>query len=289
MTYNTEPPGLASRCQAATSTRFLCSEPVGLAAIKDGAKLKKLDTPAFFTQKTGYIDRSLTLAPAAFVDADRRGDPGPARQGQSSRSCRSSSSAPTTRPRPGSSTSRRSARRFPSGVTRVIGRLTRPFRRSLRARLVGSFLPAVDGHRHRRQGGRLRPGDGDLIGSRSTTASTRSPASRPTRSTAGSTSRAANVVCSSGVMPGVGDDARAFLDDAATAADRTAAEARLREVFKTVVSQTADAEEIYVLDLDGTVRAVDAGRPRGRVAGEGGRSSRRARPTPPSRTRTARR
>ena len=37
-------------------------------------------------------------------------------------------------------------------------------------------------------------------------------------------------------------------------ADRTAAEDRLRAVLRTVVSQTADAEEIYILDLDGAVR-----------------------------------
>jgi signal transduction histidine kinase/DNA-binding response OmpR family regulator len=57
-----------------------------------------------------------------------------------------------------------------------------------------------------------------------------------------------------GSLPGVGDDARTFLDESADAADQAAAEARLRRLFKTVVTQTADAEEIYVLDLDGTVR-----------------------------------
>jgi len=57
-----------------------------------------------------------------------------------------------------------------------------------------------------------------------------------------------------GSLPGVGDDARTFLDDSADATDQAAAEARLRRLFKTVVTQTADAEEIYVLDLDGTVR-----------------------------------
>src|SRR5262245_10477474 len=67
VTYNNEPPGLAA-VEAGDIDAFLCSEPVGLAAIKDGAKLKKLDTPAFYTQKTGYIDRDLTLAPAPFVD-----------------------------------------------------------------------------------------------------------------------------------------------------------------------------------------------------------------------------
>ncbi|HZM72865.1 MAG TPA: response regulator [Candidatus Polarisedimenticolia bacterium] len=57
-----------------------------------------------------------------------------------------------------------------------------------------------------------------------------------------------------GVMPGVGDDARVFLDSTSGAAARTAAEASLREILATVVSQTADAEEILILDLDGTIR-----------------------------------
>ncbi|MFL5777152.1 MAG: transporter substrate-binding domain-containing protein [Chloroflexota bacterium] len=67
VTYNTEPPGLEA-VEAGDIEAFLCSEPVGLAAIKDGAKLRKLETPAFYTQKTGYIDRDVGLAPAAFVD-----------------------------------------------------------------------------------------------------------------------------------------------------------------------------------------------------------------------------
>jgi polar amino acid transport system substrate-binding protein len=67
VTYNTEVPGLEA-VAAGDIDAFLCSEPVGLAAIKDGAALKKLDTPAFFTQKTGYIDRDLALAPGPFVE-----------------------------------------------------------------------------------------------------------------------------------------------------------------------------------------------------------------------------
>ena len=58
VTYNTEVPGLEAVANGDIDA-FLCSEPVGLAAIKDGAALKKLDTPAYFTQKTGYIDRDL--------------------------------------------------------------------------------------------------------------------------------------------------------------------------------------------------------------------------------------
>ena len=57
-----------------------------------------------------------------------------------------------------------------------------------------------------------------------------------------------------GVMPGVGDDVRVYLDESADAADREAAEASLRHLLATIVSQTADAEEILILDLDGTIR-----------------------------------
>jgi PAS domain S-box-containing protein len=56
-----------------------------------------------------------------------------------------------------------------------------------------------------------------------------------------------------GVVPGVGDDAREFLDPAAAPDVRAAAEGRLRALLATVVSQTADAEEINVLGLDGTI------------------------------------
>ena len=57
-----------------------------------------------------------------------------------------------------------------------------------------------------------------------------------------------------GVVPGVGDDARTLLDATTPGATRDMAEARLRTLLATVVSQTADAEEIYILGLDGTVR-----------------------------------
>jgi ABC-type amino acid transport substrate-binding protein len=48
---------------------FLCSQPVGAEAIAKGGDLRMLDTPAFYTYKTGYIDRSMTLAPQAFLAA----------------------------------------------------------------------------------------------------------------------------------------------------------------------------------------------------------------------------
>jgi polar amino acid transport system substrate-binding protein len=67
VTYNTEIPGLEDTA-AGKIDAFLCSEPVGLGAIKDGAKLRELETAAYFTQKTGYVDRDLTLDPKAFVE-----------------------------------------------------------------------------------------------------------------------------------------------------------------------------------------------------------------------------
>jgi polar amino acid transport system substrate-binding protein len=67
VTYNTEIPGLQDTADGKIDA-FLCSEPVGQGAIKDGAALRELETPAYFTQKTGYIDRDLALNPAAFID-----------------------------------------------------------------------------------------------------------------------------------------------------------------------------------------------------------------------------
>ena len=67
VTYNNEPPGLAD-VAAGKIDAFLCSEPVGKGQIASGLALKELATPAFYTQKAGYVDRSLTLAPGPFVD-----------------------------------------------------------------------------------------------------------------------------------------------------------------------------------------------------------------------------
>jgi polar amino acid transport system substrate-binding protein len=68
VTYASEPPGLAD-VAAGKIDAFLCSQPVGAGAIADGEDLRMLDTPAFNTFKTGYVDRALTLAPAAFLTA----------------------------------------------------------------------------------------------------------------------------------------------------------------------------------------------------------------------------
>ncbi|HEY3336358.1 MAG TPA: transporter substrate-binding domain-containing protein [Candidatus Limnocylindrales bacterium] len=67
VTYNNEPPGLAD-VAAGKIDAFLCSEPVGLGAIADGVALKALATPAFFTQKTGYVDRDTSLAVGPFLE-----------------------------------------------------------------------------------------------------------------------------------------------------------------------------------------------------------------------------
>ena len=56
-----------------------------------------------------------------------------------------------------------------------------------------------------------------------------------------------------GVVPGVGNDARDYLDADRPAAVRDGAEARLRTLLETFVQQTADAEEIIIVGLDGTV------------------------------------
>ena len=134
----------------------------------------------------------------------------------------------------------------------MIARLLRPFRRSLRARLVGSFLLLS----------LVTVGIvGAVVYVRATDDLTESVFER-LDAIAGIKADALdrwvdeqsrNVVFV-GVMPGVGDDARDYLGEDTPAADRTTAEERLRYVLQKVVSQTADAEEIYVLDLDGKVR-----------------------------------
>ena len=63
-----------------------------------------------------------------------------------------------------------------------------------------------------------------------------------------------------GVVPGVGDDARA-LPRGSGDAERSPERGRGRaadQLLATFVSQTADAEEILVLGLDGTDPALDA-------------------------------
>lgn len=68
VTFNTEVPGLEA-VVAGEIDAFLCSATVGLAAIEDGAPLRQLKEAAYYTQKSGYVDRDLTLQPKAFLDA----------------------------------------------------------------------------------------------------------------------------------------------------------------------------------------------------------------------------
>jgi polar amino acid transport system substrate-binding protein len=68
VTYNTEPPGLED-VAAGKLDAFLCSEPVGLGAISKGVDIEEIETAAYFTFKTGYVDRDLTLAAGPFIDA----------------------------------------------------------------------------------------------------------------------------------------------------------------------------------------------------------------------------
>jgi polar amino acid transport system substrate-binding protein len=68
VTFNSEVPGLQA-VEAGEVDAFLCSETVGLAAIDKGATLEEIATAAYFTHKTGYVDRDLALAPGPFLAA----------------------------------------------------------------------------------------------------------------------------------------------------------------------------------------------------------------------------
>ena len=67
VTYDTEVPGL-SAVEKGKIAAFLCSAPVGEGAIKEGAKLRELPTPAYYSYKTGYVDKKSGLAVGPFVD-----------------------------------------------------------------------------------------------------------------------------------------------------------------------------------------------------------------------------
>jgi polar amino acid transport system substrate-binding protein len=66
VTFDTELPGLKATARGEIDA-FLCSEPVGTALIDEGLALRMLETPAYATYKTGYVDRSSGLDVAAFV------------------------------------------------------------------------------------------------------------------------------------------------------------------------------------------------------------------------------
>jgi polar amino acid transport system substrate-binding protein len=67
VTFDTEIPGLAATAKGKVDA-FLCSEPVGAGAIANGAKLRKLAQPAYYSNKTGYVDRKSGLAVGPFVE-----------------------------------------------------------------------------------------------------------------------------------------------------------------------------------------------------------------------------
>lgn len=67
VTFDTEVPGLAATAKGKLDA-FLCSEPVGDGAIKDGVALRRLATPAYYSYKTGYVDKKSGLAVGPFID-----------------------------------------------------------------------------------------------------------------------------------------------------------------------------------------------------------------------------
>ena len=66
VTFDTEVPGLAATAKGKLDA-FLCSEPVGSGAIKDGAALKMIATPAYYSNKTGLRRQEVRPRLAAFV------------------------------------------------------------------------------------------------------------------------------------------------------------------------------------------------------------------------------
>jgi polar amino acid transport system substrate-binding protein len=66
VTFSTEIPGLAATAKGKLDA-FLCSEGVGAGAIKDGAALKMIATPAFNEYEAGYVDKNSGLSAGPFV------------------------------------------------------------------------------------------------------------------------------------------------------------------------------------------------------------------------------
>jgi len=67
VTFDTEVPGLKATAKGKVAA-FLCSEPVGDGAIGDGATLRKLPEPAYYSNKTGYVDKESGLAVGPFIE-----------------------------------------------------------------------------------------------------------------------------------------------------------------------------------------------------------------------------
>jgi polar amino acid transport system substrate-binding protein len=71
VTFDTEVPGLAATARGKVDG-FLCSEPVGAEAIAKGAPLRMLAEPAYYSNKTGYVDKKSGLDVGPFVDRVNR-------------------------------------------------------------------------------------------------------------------------------------------------------------------------------------------------------------------------
>jgi polar amino acid transport system substrate-binding protein len=67
ITFDTEVPGLKATAKGKVAA-FLCSEPVGEGAIAEGAALRKLPKPAYYSNKTGYVDKESGLAVGPFIE-----------------------------------------------------------------------------------------------------------------------------------------------------------------------------------------------------------------------------
>jgi polar amino acid transport system substrate-binding protein len=67
ITFDTEVPGLKATAKGKVAA-FLCSEPVGEGAIGEGAALRKLPNPAYYSNKTGYVDKESGLAVGPFIE-----------------------------------------------------------------------------------------------------------------------------------------------------------------------------------------------------------------------------
>ncbi len=67
VTFDTEVPGLKATASGKVDA-FLCSEPVGDEAIAEGAALRKLAEPAYYSYKTGYVDKNSGLDVGPFVE-----------------------------------------------------------------------------------------------------------------------------------------------------------------------------------------------------------------------------
>jgi polar amino acid transport system substrate-binding protein len=66
VTFDTEVPGLTATAKGKLAG-FLCSEPVGAEQIRDGLALRKLAEPAYYSNKTGYVDKKSGLDVGPFV------------------------------------------------------------------------------------------------------------------------------------------------------------------------------------------------------------------------------